>query len=84
MRCNPLCPLDPPSYDAPVDTVETETNEMEVEQIPPEPPINLKDLAIFQAFNCPVCEFKSTDRILFKTHVIENHDYVKGKQNIIS
>ena len=49
---------------------------MEIEQ---SPPIDLKDLSCFQAFNCPRCDFKSNDRILFKTHVIENHDYVKGE-----
>lgn len=45
------------------------------------PPIDLSDLAVFQVFECPSqdCDFKSKDRILFKTHVVKNHDYVKGE-----
>ena len=44
-----------------------------------EVPVDLKDLSIFQYFNCPKCDFKSADRIQFKEHVIRNHDYIKGK-----
>ena len=58
-------------------TANSDLNEMELEH-EALAPINLGDLSVFQEFFCPRCDFKSKDRILFKTHVIKNHDYVKG------
>ena len=64
--------------DTAMDTIETDTIK-DSDAMDVEPPINLEDLAVFQAFNCPNCDFKSKDRIVFKTHIIENHDYIKGE-----
>ena len=61
-------------------TTESETDDnMDIDMV--EPPIDLSDLTIFQVFDCPYqgCDYKSKDRILFKTHVIKNHNYVKGE-----
>ena len=60
--------------DANLDTAHTDEG-MDVD----EPPVDLSELSVFQYFNCPKCDFKSRDRTLFKTHVIKNHDYVKGE-----
>ena len=61
-----------------MDTTMDDDMELDTSDLP-QAPIDLKDLTIFQTFNCPNCDFKSMDRILFKTHVIQNHDYVKGE-----
>ena len=60
-----------------METLEADCDDMEVVV-----PIDLSDLSIFEAFNCPNCDFKSKDRILFKTHVIENHEHVKGELTV--
>ena len=52
---------------------------MDIDTVAAPAPIDLKDLSVFQAFNCPRCEFKCADRIMFKNHVIKSHEYIKGK-----
>ena len=68
-------PEKPSTADLELDTNMDIGMDMDVDQ----PPIDLADLTAFQVFDCPQCDFRSNDRILFKTHVIKNHEYVKGE-----
>ena len=73
-------PEQPPTLtpDLELDMNKDNDMDMDVDQ----PLIDLADLTAFQVFVCPQCDFKSNDRILFKTHVIKNHEYVKGEFKI--
>ena len=70
------------TLDMAMDTTTDDGMELDTCEAPS--PIDLKDLTIFQNYNCPRCDFKTSDRILFKTHVVKSHEYIKGEFDSIS